>query len=63
LRCVRCNRENGTYRKVRHMREGWKGGDLGLRDAIRTFGSHGQSDEQPLSELNLFASSVRTPMV
>jgi len=47
----------------RHMREGCKGGDLGLRDAIRTFGSHGQSDEQPLSELNLFASSVTTPMV
>jgi len=40
-----------------------KGGDLGLRDAIGTFGSHGQSDEQPLFELNLFALSVRTPMV
>jgi len=43
------------------MSEGCKGGDLGLRDAIGTFGSHGQSDEQPLSE-NLFASPVRTPM-
>jgi len=49
------------------MSEQWKGGDLGLRDAIGTFGNHGQSDEQPLeqplSELYLFASSVRTPMV
>ena len=45
------------------MSEGWKGGDLDLTDAIGTFGSHGQSDEQPLSELNLFASSIRTPIV
>ena len=45
------------------MREGCKGGNLGPRDAIGIFGSHCQSDEQPLSDLNLFASSVRTPIV
>jgi len=34
------------------MREGRNGGDLGPGGTIGAFGSHGQSEEQPPSELD-----------